>query len=153
MNMSLLILKLLLTAYILYALFEFLGFLFKKEDPSMKKLEGIFENGGEKKIRTFDNIVLLIMVVFVTLLFVSGVEYLSFTTGLIVGMAILMTYNHRFSDPLPAEKFPKPPITALKLMTYSIHANPKKAWRELIFMVLLFSWALYMLATEGFGWF
>ena len=87
------------------------------------------------------------------LLFVSGVEYLSFTTGLLVGMTIIQVYFHRFCDPLPPEKSPEQPITALKMLSYSIQANPGKAWRELVLMTLLFFWSLYMLATQGFGLF
>jgi hypothetical protein len=91
------------------------------------------------------------MLIFVALLFASGVEYLSFTTGLLVGMTIIQVYFHRFSDPLPPEKSPEPPITALKMMSYSIQANPGKGWKELVFMTVLFVWALYMLATRGFA--
>jgi hypothetical protein len=79
------------------------------------------------------------------------VEYISFTTGLLVGMTIIQIYFHRFSDPLPPEKSPAPPITALKMLSYSVQANPGKAWRELVLMTVLFLWCLYMLATRGFG--
>jgi hypothetical protein len=54
---------------------------------------------------------------------------------------------------LPPEKSPEPPITALKMLSYSIQANPQRAWRELVLMTILFLWALYMLATRGFGLF
>jgi hypothetical protein len=110
-------------------------------------------SGDGRVIRIFDNVTLILMVVFVALLFATGVEYLSFTTGLLVGMTIIQVYFHRFSDPLPAEKSPEPPITAIKLMSYSIQANPGKAWRELVFMTVLFVWALFMLVTRGFGFF
>lgn len=143
--MTTLILKLLLAAYIMYAAFEFFGFLFQKGDPEMRKLKGVFEDGGVRRIHKFDGIVLLMVGVMVALLVATGVEYLSFTTGLLVGMTILMTYTHRFSDPLPPEQQPQAPLTALKLMTYSIHAAPKKAWRELVVMAVLFAWALYMM--------
>jgi hypothetical protein len=40
-------------------------------------------------------------------------------------------------------------LTALKMLSYSIQANPRRAWRELVLMTILFLWALYMLATQG----
>ena len=115
----------------------------------MEGLRRVYRDGG-RAIKIFDNVILVVMVIFVVLLFLSGAEYLSFTTGLLVGMTIIQVYFHRFSDPLPPEKMPEPPLTPLKLMSYSIQANPGKAWRELVFMTLLFIWALYMLATQGF---
>ena len=151
--MSLLILKILLVVYILYALLKFFEFFFRKDETKMKGLRMVYVDGGGRIVKIYDNVILIVMVIFVGLLFVAGVEYLSFTTGLLVGMTVIQVYFHRFSDPLPPEKAPEPPITALKMMSYSIQANPGKAWRELVFMTLLFVWALYMLATQGFGLF
>jgi hypothetical protein len=150
--MSALILKILLTVYILYALLKFFEFFFRNDETKMKGLRAVYSGDG-RVIRIFDNVMLILMVVFVALLIATGVEYLSFTTGLLVGMTIIQVYFHRFSDPLPAEKSPEPPVTAIKLMSYSIQANPGKAWRELVFMTVLFVWALFMLASRGFGWF
>jgi len=142
-------LKVLLIIYILYSLLKFLGFFLRKDETKMKGLEMVYEKGEGRIIKIFDDVILVLMVVFVVLLFASGAEYLSFTTGLLVGMTIIQVYFHRFSDPLPKQMMPKPPLTALKLMSYSIQANPGKAWRELIFMTLLFIWALYMLLSRG----
>jgi hypothetical protein len=50
----------------------------------------------------------------------------------------IKVYFHRFSEPLPPEKSPKPPITALKMLSCSIQANPGRAWRELVLMTILF---------------
>ncbi len=116
----------------------------------MKGLRFVYSNNA-RAIRIFDNVIVIVMLVVIALLFISGIEYLSFTTGLLVGMTIIQVYFHRFTDPLPPEKAPDPPVTALKLMSYSIQANPGKAWRELIIMTVLFVWALYMLVTRGFG--
>ncbi len=69
---------------------------------------------------------LALMVVLVALLFVAGVEYLSFTTGLLVGMTIIQVYFHRFSVRYP-RKVARSSLTALKMMSYSIQANPGKA--------------------------
>jgi hypothetical protein len=150
--MSSYILKILLTIYILYALLKFFEFFFRSGEAKMKGLRAVYSGGGDA-IKIFDNVILVLMLVFVGLLFASGVEYLNFTTGLLVGMTIIQVYFHRFSDPLPPEKSPEPPITALKMMSYSIQASPEKAWKELLIMTILFVWALYMLATRGFGFF
>ena len=34
-------------------------------------------------------------------------------------------------------------------MSYAIQANPRLAWREIVFMTILFVWGLYMLFVEG----
>jgi len=145
--MSLLLLKILLVIYILYALLKFFEFFFRRDEGKMEGLRRVYRDGG-RVIKLFDNVILVVMVIFVGLLFLSGAEYLSFTTGLLVGMTIIQVYFHRFSDPLPPEKMPEPPLTPLKLMSYAIQASPGKAWRELAFMTVLFIWALYMLATH-----
>ena len=146
-------LKVLLTVYILYALLKFFEFFFRDEETKRKGLDTVYVKGNGRVVRTFDNAILVFTLVLLALVFASGVEYLSFTTGLLVGMTIIQLYFHRFSDPLPPEQSPQQPITALKMLSYSIQANPGKAWRELTLMTLLFAWSLYMLATRGFGLF
>ena len=42
-------------------------------------------------------------------------------------------------------------MSAIKLMSFAIQANPEKPWRELAFLTVLFSWALYRIFTQGFG--
>lgn len=142
------ILKILLVVYILYALLKFFEFFFRNEADKMKGLRMVYVEGGGRIVKIFDNAVLILMVIFVVLLFVSGIEYLSFTTGLLVGMTLIQVYFHRFDAPLPPEKSPEPPITALKMMSYSIQANPEKAWKELIFMTALFIWCSYRLVIS-----
>ena len=151
--MSSLALKILLTVYIVYALIKFFEFFFRDDATKRKGLHAVYVRGGGSVIKIFDNVMLVLVLVLLGLLFASGVEYLSFTTGLLVGMTIIQVYFHRFSDPLPPDKCPEQPITALKMLSYSIQANPGKAWRELLLMTLLFFWSLYMLATQGFGLF
>jgi hypothetical protein len=151
--MNSLTLKILLTVYILYALLKFFEFFFRDEATKRKGLYSVYVKGNGAVVKAFDNGILILMLVFLGLLFAGGVEYVSFTTGLLVGMTIIQVYFHRFCDPLPPEKSPEPPITALKMLSYSIQANPGKAWRELVLMTLLFVWSLYMLATQGFGLF
>lgn len=151
MNSS--VLRILLTVYIVYALLKFFEFFFRDEKTKQAGLHAVYVKGGGKIVKIFDNVILLFAIVLVVLLFRGGVEYISFITGLMVGMTIIQVSFHRFSDPLPPEKAPPPPVTALKMMSYSIQAMPAKAWRELTLMTLLFLWALYMLATRGFGLF
>jgi hypothetical protein len=151
--MSSLTLKILLTIYILYALLKFFEFFFRDEETKKKGLYTVYENGGGAVVKVFDNVTLVFVLVLLGLLFWGGVEYVSFTTGLLVGMTIIQIYFHRFSEPLPPEKSPAPPITALKMLSYSVQANPGLAWRELALMTALFLWALYMLVTRGFGLF
>jgi hypothetical protein len=86
------------------------------------------------------------------LLFVSGgMQYISFTTGLFVGMLLIQLYFHSFSKPLEKEESPEPPLSPIKLMSYAIEANPGRAWKELVILTVLLVWALYMLLTAGFG--
>jgi hypothetical protein len=151
--MNSLTLKVLLAIYIVYALLKFFEFFFRDDKTKQAGLRAIYVDGNGRIVRIFDNVFLLFALILIALLFLGGIEYVSFTTGLLVGMTIIQVYFHRFSDPLPPEKAPPPPITALKMMSYSIQANPGKAWRELVLMTLLFLWALYMLATRGFGLF
>jgi hypothetical protein len=151
--MSQKILEVFLFIYIIYALIKFFEFFFRSDEAKQKGLEMVYERGQGKIIKVFDDVMLVIMIAVLLLLSLHGVEYLNFITGLLVGMTIIQIYFHRFSIPLSAEKSPKPPITALKLMSYSIQANPGRAWKELLFMTLLFAWALYMLASKSFGWF
>ena len=151
--MNSLTLKILLTVYILYALLKFFEFFFRSEETKRKGLDTVYVKGGGAVVKIFDNVMLAFTLVLLGLLFWGGVEYVSFTTGLLVGMTLIQVYFHRFSEPLPPEKSPQPPVTALKMLSYSVQANPGRAWRELALMTSLFLWALYMLATQGFGLF
>ena len=144
------VLKAFLVVYILYALLKFYEFFFRSDEAKMRGLRAVYADGG-RAIRIFDDVMMTVMAGVVALLFVSGVEYLSFTTGLLVGMTVIQVFFHRFRDPIPPDKSPDPPITPLKMMSYAIQATPGKASRELAFMTVLFVWALYMLATRGFG--
>jgi hypothetical protein len=147
------ILKILLIGYSLYALLKFLGFFLRSDSERRRGLDKIYVQGNGSIVRFFDEAILVMMLLLVALLFASGIEYLSFTTGLLVGMTLIQVYFHRFSAPLTTEQMPEPPLTALKMMSYSIQANPGKAWREITLISLLLLWSLYMLASRGFGLF
>lgn len=146
----LLTLKVLLTLYALYALVKFFDFFYTSYDRRISGIKTAYESGG-RTIKVFDAIMLLFMIVLLALLYFTGVEYLSFITGLLVGMTLIQVYFHRFNRVLPNEKMPETPVSAIKLMSYAIQANPGLAWRELIFITILLAWGLYLLATKGFG--
>lgn len=143
-------LKILLALYIAYALLKFFDFFYQSYDRRIGAIRSAYANNA-RAIKAFDGVMLLLMGVLVGLLFWSGVEYLSFTTGLLVGSTLIQIYFHRFCEPLPADKSPEPPVSAIKLMSYAIQANPEKPWRELAFLTVLFVWALYHIFTQGFG--
>ena len=136
------ILKILLALYIVYALLKFFDFFYQDYDRRMRSIRAAYENDGHV-LKTFDNIMLGLMVLLVVLQFLGGIEYLSFTTGLLVGSTLIQIYFHRFCDPVPADRSPDPPVSPIKLMSWGIQANPEKPWRELAFLTVLMVWALY----------
>ena len=151
--MALTILKVLMTLFLFQGLIKFYVFFFVKYDVRRKQLDKSYGN-KTSATKYFDNIILVILGILVTLLFVSDImEYLSFITGLYIGATLIQVYFHRFSEPLSEDKAPTPPISPIKMMSYGIQASPKKPWRELLFLTLIFLWGLYMLLTKGFGLF
>ena len=147
------ILKVLMTLFVVQGLIKFYVFFFVKYETRRKQLDKSY---GDKTSATkvFDNVILLILGLLITLLFLSdSMEYLSFITGLYIGATLIQIYFHRFSDPLPEDKAPKPPISPIKMMSYGIQAFPKKPWKELLFLTAIFLWGLYMLLSKGFGLF
>ena len=73
----------------------------------------------------------------------------SLITGLFVGILTIHVFIHRFSKPLTADNMPESPTPPRKLMSYATQANPRLAWRKIVFMTVVFVWALYMLFVEG----
>jgi hypothetical protein len=137
------ILKVLLVLYILQSLLKFAVHFFVKYETRRQRIEAVYKKDA---VPLYDDIVLLLSLGFVVLLLVSGkAESLSFTTGLVVGMTLIQTYFHRFSDSLAPEKQPDPPITPIKLMSFAIQANPRTAWREYLLITVLLVGALGML--------
>jgi hypothetical protein len=152
-DVALLALKILLTFFVIYSLIKFYVFFFVKYDTRRKLLDSSYK--GKPSATKISDIFLLVMIlILLGFLFASGgMEYISFITGLLVGMILIQLYFHNFSDPLQPEKSPEPPISPIKIMSYAIEANPKKAWIELLIMIVLFIWAIYTLLTQGFGLF
>lgn len=139
--------------YIIYALVKFFEFFYRKKEIRKWGLNLVYVKGDGRVVKTFDSVMFVILILMLIALFLSGVEYLSFTTGLLVGMTIIQAYFHRFDKPLPKEDMPSEPITALKMESYSIQMMPGRAWRELLFMSVVFVWCLYEIAHNGFHWF
>lgn len=134
-------------------LVKFSVFFFVRYAARRKRLDLSY---GSKTSATkyFDNVILLILALLIILLYWSKkMEYLSFITGVYIGATLIQVYFHRFSDPLPEDKSPQPPVSPIKMMSYAIQAFPKKPWKELFFLVVIFGWGLYMLLSKGFGLF
>ena len=150
---ALFILKILLVFFIVYTLIKFYVFFFVKYETRRKLLDSSYNR--KTSATKVSDIFLLIMVLLLTgLLFVSGAtEYISFITGLLVGMILIQLYFHSFNEQLKPDKSPEPPVSPIKIMSYAIEANPGKAWKELLIITILVIWALYMLLTNGFGLF
>jgi hypothetical protein len=73
---------------------------------------------------------------------------LSLITGRVVGMLTIQVFFHRFSKPMTADNMPESPTPPRNLMSYATQANPRLAWRKIVFMTVLFRLGLYMLFVE-----
>ena len=148
---ALLALKIVLLFFIVYSLLKFFVFFFVKYTTRRKWLDSSYK--GKTSATTLSDIFLLVMVLLLLgFSFASGAtEYVSFATGLLVGMLLIQLYFHSFSEPLPPEKSPEPPVSPIKTMSYAIEAHPAKAWRELVIITVILVWALYLLLTQGVG--
>lgn len=151
--MALTILKILMTLFCLQALLKFCVFFFVKYDVRRKQLDKSYGN-KTSATKIFDNTILVVIVLLIVLLFLShSMDYLSFITGVYIGATLIQVYFHRFSDPLPEDKAPKPPLSPIKMMSYAIQAFPKKPWKELLLLSIIFLWALCELLSKGFDLF
>lgn len=149
------ILKVLMTLFCVQVVIKFYVFFFVKYDARKKQLDKSYGNKASAT-KTADLVMLAICALLVTLLFFSeNLEYLSFITGLYVGATLIQLYFHQYSNELPLseDKAPKEPLSPIKLVSYSIQAFPKRPWKELVFLTILFLWGLYMLLSKGFGLF
>jgi hypothetical protein len=143
-------LKILLIFFVVYSLIKFYVFFFVKYDKRRKLLDSSYS--GKARATKFQDIFLLVVVlILLGLLFVTGVEYISFITGLFVGMVLIQLYFHSFSVPLKPEESPEPPLSPIKIMSYAIEASPKRPWKELLIITVLLVWGLYMLLMGVFS--
>lgn len=142
------VLTVLLIAYCLQGLVKFaVGFLVPYP-TRINRIASYYRRDG-RTISIYDSVTLVVMVALVVLLLLTEMQYLSFITGLVVGMLTIQVFFHRFSKPLPPQQAPEPPTPPRKLMSYAIQANPGLAWREITFMTAVFAWGLYQLLAEG----
>ncbi|TDD05387.1 hypothetical protein E1292_17125 [Nonomuraea deserti] len=141
-------LKILLGLYTLQALVKFANMFAVPYTVRIKRIAAMYSGNG-RSIRIFDDVLLALMVVLVALQAAVGLEHLSFTTGLLVGLTLTQLFFHRFNRPLEPDRAPSPPASPIKSMSYAIQASPVLAWRELLVQAVLFVWVLYMLITQN----
>jgi hypothetical protein len=119
-----LVLHIVLALYLIQALLKMAVHFFVPYETRRKRIDAIYTG---HQIALYDAIVLLLMLVFVGLLVAAGGPgYLSFITGLVVGMTLIQVYFHRFSGPVPPEQMPGEPVAPMKLISYAIQASPDK---------------------------
>ncbi|WP_024802623.1 hypothetical protein [Nocardia sp. BMG51109] len=118
--------------------------------PYDKRIRAMERNYSQnhRVIAIYDDITLLVQVILVVLLFATGMDALSFLTGLFVGMSLIQIYFHRFIHPLAPDKLPESPYPPVKLMSWAIQARPAFAWREYLLMAALSIWGLYALIDD-----
>ncbi|SEH00846.1 hypothetical protein SAMN05444920_11835 [Nonomuraea solani] len=139
-------LKILLGLYILQALIKFVSLFAVPYPTRIKRIAAVHAGGGF--LRWFDDILLVLMIVLVALLAAVGLEHLSFTTGLLVGLTLTQVFFHRFIRPLAPGRVPPPPLTPIKTMSYAIQAHPRLAGRDILLQAALLIWALFMLIAQ-----
>jgi hypothetical protein len=144
------VLAILLIAFCLQGLVKFaVGFLVPYS-TRIRRIASYYERGG-RVIAVYDTATLVVLVVLVALLTVTGLDHLSFTTGLVVGMLTIQVFFHRFREPLPPDKAPTEPAPPRKAMSYAIQAAPALAWREIAVMTVLFVWSGFLLLRGLLG--
>jgi hypothetical protein len=150
--MAAIVLKVLLTLYAAYALLKFFDFFYVSRERRMVSIRRGYENDG-RAIRAYDAVMLGLVVVLVVLQLAAGVHGLSFLTGLLVGMTLIQVYFHRFNQPLPKDDLPPEPVSAIKLMSWSIQAYPGAAWREIALVTVLLVGSLVLVfAPQVAAW-
>jgi hypothetical protein len=143
-------LAILLIAFCVQGLVKFaVGFLVPYP-TRIRRIASYYQRDG-RIISIYDSVTLVIIVVLVTLLFLKGIQELSFVTGLVVGMLVIQIFFHRFSEPLPGDKAPETSAPPRQIMSYAIQADPRLAWREIVVMTVLFGWSLYALIAHLVG--
>ncbi|RQO30019.1 hypothetical protein DBR32_14025 [Taibaiella sp. KBW10] len=139
-----------MTIFTLQGLIKFAVFFLVPYKARRKQLDKSYV-GKQSATTKFDIVILFVLVLLTLLLFISErMEYLSFITGLYIGMTLIQVYFHQFNKILPEDKAPEAPYSPIKLMSYGIQAFPKKPWKELLLMALLLGWGLFKLLKDGF---
>ena len=141
------VLTIVLIAFCVQGLVKFtVGFLVPYP-ARIDRIERYYRRDG-RIISIYDSVTLVIIVALVVLLFLTGMQELSFITGLVVGMLLIQIFFHRFDKPLAPEQAPESGAAPRKIMSYAIQAQPALAWREILVMTGLFGWALYALIGQ-----
>lgn len=97
---------------------------------------------------TSDWVLLVIVVALAVVLFLAGVNPVSFLTGIWIGATLIQTYFHRYHAPLAPETAPRPPVGPIKLMSYAIQASPWRPWPQIATLTVLVLASFVALATH-----
>lgn len=143
-------LEILLILYCVQALIRFAIHFLLPYDKRIRQMERNYAK-DHKIIARYDDITLVVQLIMVALLFATDMQYLSFLTGLFVGMSLIQLYFHRFIHPLPMDKMPESPYPPVKLMSFAIQAQPNLAWREYLLITATAIWGLYALTVGLIG--
>lgn len=95
-----------------------------------------------------DRVLLLMVTVLAVILFLAGVQAVSFLIGIWIGATLIQTYFHRYGVPLAPEHAPTPPAGPIKLMSYAIQASPWRPWPQITALTMLILASFIALATR-----
>ncbi|MDP4510564.1 hypothetical protein [Nonomuraea turcica] len=140
------VLAVLMALFYLQGLVKFGLWLVVPYSTRIKRISSYYAR-DQRVIGVYDTVTLLCVVAIVVLQFVSGMNAPSFVAGLLVGMNLIQIFFHRFNRPLPDDRQPPEPAPNMT-MSYAIQAAPVLGWREIIVMVALSAWALYVIVAE-----
>jgi hypothetical protein len=141
------VLTVLLIAFCLQGLVKFVVGFAVPYRTRIARIGAYYRRDG-RIIGIYDSVTLVIIIALVVLLFLTGMQPLSFITGLVAGMLIIQIFFHRFSEPLSDDQAPEAGAAPRKVMSYAIQARPALAWREIALMTALFGWAFYELVSH-----
>ncbi|OLT87756.1 hypothetical protein [Mycobacterium syngnathidarum] len=106
-------------------------------------------SAGPRRLAVADRVLLIAVLILVALQFAADMHYLSFITGLTVGMTLIQLFFHRFNRRLSDNRSPKQPASPIQIISYAIQDRPMLAWREIALITVLSVWAVYMLIGRG----
>ena len=140
------VLNVLLALFSAYALLKFAVFFGLSYSRRRAMLDRAY--GAKASATKASDIGLLILVILlIVLLYVRGIEHVSFVTGLLVGMTLIQLYFHQFSRPLSESERPTAPASPIKTMSYAIQARPARPWKELLIIAVLLVLSMYSIMS------
>lgn len=101
-------LRILLIAFCLQALAKFLIWFVVPYRKRITRIAAYYRRDS-RIISTYDTLTMLLGAALVVLLAFTGMQSLSFITGLVVGTVLIQIFFHRFNRPLTAEQTPQAP--------------------------------------------